>query len=146
MAKKANREDELRELLASQVADMEQGPVVMPKELPSGVDGAVRMFYADIEGQSAPDVRTAARRDPVVDRSPSELALGVLVSLTEPQQCVLRIRFGINAGSSDGVPASEESRTRERIRQIEAMALRKLRHPSRVFRPRSTTVDSTETE
>ena len=57
----------------------------------------------------------------------------VLNTLTEREQKVLRLRFGID----DGQPKTLEdvgkrfNVTRERIRQIEAKALRKLRHPSR---------------
>ncbi|MBQ2402205.1 MAG: sigma-70 family RNA polymerase sigma factor, partial [Lachnospiraceae bacterium] len=57
----------------------------------------------------------------------------VLETLTEREQKVLRLRFGLD----DGRPRTLEevgrdfNVTRERIRQIEAKALRKLRHPSR---------------
>ncbi len=57
----------------------------------------------------------------------------VLLTLTEREQKVLRLRFGLD----DGRPRTLEevgrqfNVTRERIRQIEAKALRKLRHPSR---------------
>ena len=57
----------------------------------------------------------------------------VLGTLTEREQKVLRLRFGLD----DGRPRTLEEVgkqfhvTRERIRQIEAKALRKLRHPSR---------------
>ena len=57
----------------------------------------------------------------------------VLDTLTEREQKVLRLRFGLD----DGRPRTLEevgrefNVTRERIRQIEAKALRKLRHPSR---------------
>ena len=57
----------------------------------------------------------------------------VLTTLTEREQKVLRLRFGLD----DGRPRTLEEVgrefkvTRERIRQIEAKALRKLRHPSR---------------
>lgn len=57
----------------------------------------------------------------------------VLLSLTEREEKVLRLRFGIG----DGYPRTLEevgrifNVTRERVRQIEAKALRKLRHPTR---------------
>ncbi len=62
-----------------------------------------------------------------------EQIVEVLTTLTEREQKVLRLRFGLD----DGLPRTLEevgkefNVTRERIRQIEAKALRKLRHPSR---------------
>ena len=51
----------------------------------------------------------------------------VLDTLTDREENVLRLRFGLD----DGKMRTLEDVTRERIRQIEAKALRKLRHPSR---------------
>ena len=62
-----------------------------------------------------------------------EQLLGVLDTLTPREEKVIRLRYGID----DGKPRTLEevgrefNVTRERIRQIEAKALRKLRHPSR---------------
>lgn len=64
---------------------------------------------------------------------------GTLVTLTERERRILQLRFGIN----DGCPRTLEEVgnifkvTRERVRQIEAKALRKLRHPTRSRRLRS---------
>ena len=57
----------------------------------------------------------------------------VLSTLTEREQKVLRLRFGMNDGRARTLEevGKEFDVTRERIRQIEAKALRKLRHPSR---------------
>jgi len=57
----------------------------------------------------------------------------VLSSLTEREEKVLRMRFGIGIKSDHTLEevGQEFGVTRERIRQIEAKALRKLRHPSR---------------
>ena len=57
----------------------------------------------------------------------------VLGTLTEREQKVLRLRFGMNDGRARTLEevGKEFNVTRERIRQIEAKALRKLRHPSR---------------
>ena len=57
----------------------------------------------------------------------------VLDSLTPREEKVLRLRFGLEDGRSRTLEevGKEFNVTRERIRQIEAKALRKLRHPSR---------------
>ena len=57
----------------------------------------------------------------------------VLSTLTDREQKVLRLRFGLEDGRSRTLEevGKEFNVTRERIRQIEAKALRKLRHPSR---------------
>lgn len=62
-----------------------------------------------------------------------EQLLEVLGSLTEREQKVLRLRFGLDDGRARTLEevGREFQVTRERIRQIEAKALRKLRHPSR---------------
>ncbi len=62
-----------------------------------------------------------------------EQLVEVLDTLTEREQKVLRLRFGLDDGRARTLEevGKEFSVTRERIRQIEAKALRKLRHPSR---------------
>ena len=57
----------------------------------------------------------------------------VLTSLTPREEKVLRLRYGIDDGRPRTLEevGKEFNVTRERIRQIEAKALRKLRHPSR---------------
>ena len=57
----------------------------------------------------------------------------VLLTLTEREEQVLRLRFGLDDGSCKTLEEVGQmfGVTRERIRQIEAKALRKLRHPSR---------------
>ena len=62
-----------------------------------------------------------------------ELLDEVLDTLTEREQKVLRLRFGMDDGRARTLEevGKEFDVTRERIRQIEAKALRKLRHPSR---------------
>ena len=57
----------------------------------------------------------------------------VLATLTPREAKVLRLRFGLEDGKSRTLEevGSEFKVTRDRIRQIEAKALRKLRHPSR---------------
>ena len=62
-----------------------------------------------------------------------EQLVEVLGTLTEREQKVLRLRFGLDDGRATTLEevGKEFNVTRERIRQIEAKALRKLRHPSR---------------
>lgn len=62
-----------------------------------------------------------------------EQLVEVLETLTDREQKVLRLRFGLDDGRARTLEevGKEFNVTRERIRQIEAKALRKLRHPSR---------------
>ena len=62
-----------------------------------------------------------------------EQLMEVLNTLTDREQKVLRLRFGLDDGRARTLEevGKEFNVTRERIRQIEAKALRKLRHPSR---------------
>mgnify|MGYP002512830601 CR=1 FL=1 len=60
----------------------------------------------------------------------------VLLTLQEREQEVLELRFGLVDGTSHTLEevGKEFGVTRERIRQIEAKAIRKLRHPTRAKR------------
>jgi len=84
-------------------------------------------------GDLLEDRDTPALADQVSDRMLKEQLAKVLSSLDGREQRVIRLRFGLD----DGHPRTLEEvgrefgLTRERIRQIEARALRKLRHPSR---------------
>jgi len=71
--------------------------------------------------------------DAAVQSSLRETTTRVLAALTPREEHVLRMRFGIavNADHTLEEVGRKFSVTRERIRQIEAKALRKLRHPSR---------------
>jgi RNA polymerase primary sigma factor len=68
-----------------------------------------------------------------------EMTTRVLASLTAREERVLRMRFGIgtNADHTLEEVGQQFSVTRERIRQIEAKALRKLKHPRRSSKLRS---------
>ena len=84
-------------------------------------------------GDFTEDEKTATPSDSVASTMLKEQLLGVLDTLTPREEKVIRLRYGID----DGKPRTLEevgrefNVTRERIRQIEAKALRKLRHPSR---------------
>jgi RNA polymerase primary sigma factor len=63
----------------------------------------------------------------------------VLKSLTPREEKIIKMRFGLQDGSEHTLEEVGQhfAVTRERIRQIEAKALRKLRHPSRSHRLRT---------
>ena len=68
-----------------------------------------------------------------------ETATRILATLTPREERVLRMRFGIGMNTDHTLEevGQQFSVTRERIRQIEAKALRKLKHPSRSRKLRS---------
>ena len=72
----------------------------------------------------------------VININLKDQTAAVLQSLTDREEQVIRMRFGIGDGSEHTLEEVGQrfSVTRERIRQIEAKALRKLRHPSRTRR------------
>ena len=85
------------------------------------------------------DKRVATPSDAVSNLNLSEQTRKVLSTLTPREEKVLRLRFGIGENSDHTLEdvGQKFTVTRERIRQIEAKALRKLRHPSRSKRLRS---------
>ncbi len=84
-------------------------------------------------GDFIEDEKTTTPIDSVTFAMLKEQLLGVLDTLTPREEKVLRLRYGIDDGKSRTLEevGKEFNVTRERIRQIEAKALRKLRHPSR---------------
>jgi len=84
-------------------------------------------------GDFIPDDDILAPADAAAFTLLKEQLIEVLKTLTEREQKVLRLRFGLDDGRARTLEeVGREFRvTRERIRQIEAKALRKLRHPSR---------------
>ena len=84
-------------------------------------------------GDFLEDENAAAPSDSVAFTMLKEQLLGVLDTLTPREEKVLRLRYGIDDGRPRTLEevGKEFNVTRERIRQIEAKALRKLRHPSR---------------
>ena len=84
-------------------------------------------------GDFLPDEDIPAPQDAAASTILKEQLVEVLGTLTEREQKVLRLRFGLDDGRARTLEevGREFNVTRERIRQIEAKALRKLRHPSR---------------
>ena len=109
----------------SEIMKMSQEPVSL--ETPIGEDE-----YSHL-GDFIQDDNVLVPQDAAAFTLLHEQLMEVLLTLTEREQKVLRLRFGLD----DGRPRTLEevgkqfNVTRERIRQIEAKALRKLRHPSR---------------
>jgi len=84
-------------------------------------------------GDFIEDKNAALPTDNAVNHSLEDTAQKVLATLTPREERVLRMRFGIGEHSDHTLEevGQDFDVTRERIRQIEAKALRKLRHPSR---------------
>ena len=84
-------------------------------------------------GDFIPDLASVAPADAANHQLLKEQVEGVLDSLTPRERRVLQLRFGLEDGRSRTLEevGRDFNVTRERIRQIEAKALRKLRHPSR---------------
>jgi RNA polymerase primary sigma factor len=84
-------------------------------------------------GDFIPDVNAIQPIDAAIQSNLRETTTRVLASLTPREERVLRMRFGIGMNTDHTLEevGQQFSVTRERIRQIEAKALRKLKHPSR---------------
>ena len=112
--------DKVREIMK-----VAQTPVSLETPIGEEEDSKLGDFLED-EGGEAPSEAASFQllRESVED---------VLESLTERERKVLRLRFGLDDGRGRTLEevGKEFNVTRERIRQIEAKALRKLRHPSR---------------
>jgi RNA polymerase primary sigma factor len=90
-------------------------------------------------GDFIEDKATLSPAENIVNASLTEATRKVLATLTPREERVLRLRFGIGQHQDHTLEevGQDFEVTRERIRQIEAKALRKLRHPSRSKRLRS---------
>jgi len=112
--------DKVREILK-----IAQEPVSLETPLGEEEDSHLGDFIPDDEVQAPSDVATFTLL--------KEQLSSVLHTLTDREQKVLRLRFGLDDGRARTLEevGKEFDVTRERIRQIEAKALRKLRHPSR---------------
>ena len=84
-------------------------------------------------GDFIEDSKVESPVEAVVSNNLKEQTTGVLSSLTAREEKVLRLRFGVGEDSEHTLEevGQKFAVTRERIRQIESKALRKLRHPSR---------------
>jgi len=94
---------------------------------PVGKDGESAL------GDLLEDKSSASPSEAVIDLNLKERVASMLKTLTAREEAIIRMRFGLGDGSE--CTLEEVGRTfdvtRERIRQIEAIVLRKLRHPSR---------------
>jgi RNA polymerase primary sigma factor len=113
-------EDKIRKILK-----IAKEPISM--ETPIGDDDDSHL------GDFIEDTSTVAPVDAAQYNSLSDVTKDVLDSLTPREAKVLRMRFGIEMSTDHTLEevGKQFDVTRERIRQIEAKALRKLRHPSR---------------
>ncbi|MFQ5696575.1 MAG: sigma-70 family RNA polymerase sigma factor, partial [Terriglobia bacterium] len=90
-------------------------------------------------GDFIEDKAVISPSDAVINLNLKEQTEAVLKSLTPREEKVIKMRFGLDDGSEHTLEEVGQSFavTRERIRQIEAKALRKLRHPSRARKLRN---------
>ena len=119
-------EDKIRKILK-----IAKEPISM--ETPIGDDDDSHL------GDFIEDLITLAPADSALHGSMRDVVKEVLDSLTPREAKVLRMRFGVEMSSDQTLEevGKQFDVTRERIRQIEAKALRKLRHPSRADKLRS---------
>jgi RNA polymerase primary sigma factor len=119
-------EDKIRKILK-----ISKEPISM--ETPIGDDDDSHL------GDFIEDQATLAPNDAAMYASLREVTKDVLDSLTPREAKVLRMRFGVEMNTDHTLEevGKQFDVTRERIRQIEAKALRKLRHPSRSERLKS---------
>ena len=119
-------EDKIRKILK-----IAKEPISMETPIGDDEDSHLGDFIEDLNTMSPIDAAT--------NFGLSEAVQKVLGSLTPREAKVLRMRFGINMNTDHTLEevGKQFDVTRERIRQIEAKALRKLRHPSRAEQLRS---------
>jgi len=121
LAKKMNlSEEKVREVMK-----ISQEPVSL--ETPIGEEDDSHL------GDFVPDERTMSPEEYTTSELLKEELDNVLLTLTEREEKVLKLRFGLEDGQCRTLEEVGQifGVTRERIRQIEAKALRKMRHPSR---------------
>ena len=108
-----------------EVIKISQDPVAL--ETPIGEEDDSHL------GDFLPDISSMSPEEYATNEILKEEIKSVLMTLQEREQEVLELRFGLIDGTSHTLEevGKKFNVTRERIRQIEAKALRKLRHPSR---------------
>ncbi|MBF0282504.1 MAG: RNA polymerase sigma factor RpoD [Zetaproteobacteria bacterium] len=108
-----------------QIMEVAKEPVSLDTPIGDDEDSHLGNFIEDERAENPLDVAVA--------QALSEATLEVLTDLTSREEKVLRMRFGIGMNTDHTLEevGKQFGVTRERIRQIEAKALRKLRHPSR---------------
>jgi RNA polymerase primary sigma factor len=108
-----------------EIQKIELQPVSLETPIGDEEDSTLGEFIADVEALAPADYASQELLREQVD--------SVLDSLSQREREVLRLRFGLVDGRNRTLEevGKEFNVTRERIRQIEAKALRKLRHPSR---------------
>ncbi|MFZ7130746.1 MAG: RNA polymerase sigma factor RpoD [Eubacteriales bacterium] len=113
-------EDKVREILK-----IAQDPVSLETPIGEEEDSHLGDFIPDDDAPAPAEAASYALL--------KEQLMEVLCTLTDREEKVLRLRFGLDDGRARTLEevGKEFNVTRERIRQIEAKALRKLRHPSR---------------
>jgi RNA polymerase primary sigma factor len=101
--------------------------------LPISLDSPINEEQDSPLGNSIEDRNALPLIDAALKQLLKEQIKEVLYTLTPREQRILQLRFGLEDGRSRTLEevGKEFNVTRERIRQIEAKALRKLRHPSR---------------
>ncbi len=119
------KEMEISEEKVREIQKIAQEPVSLETPIGEEEDSHLGDF---IEDENVPEPVEAAAFSML-----KEQLVEVLSTLTEREQKVLRLRFGLDDGRARTLEevGKEFDVTRERIRQIEAKALRKLRHPTR---------------
>ena len=120
------------------ISKIAKEPISMETPIGEDEDSNLGDFIEDINMQSPIDFATRAALQ--------ERISAVLNSLSPREAKVLRMRFGIDMNTDHTLEevGKQFDVTRERIRQIEAKALRKLRHPSRAEKLRSFIQDEKE--
>ena len=110
---------------AREILKISQEPISLESPVGDEADSSLGDFIPDADALSPSDFTSN-------EMLKKELA-EVLETLTDREERVLRLRFGLEDGHTRTLEevGKEFGVTRERIRQIEAKALRKLRHPSR---------------
>ena len=127
----------IRQAITRAIADQAR-TIRIPVHMVETINKLIRVSRQLLQelGREPTPEEIAEEMDMPVDRVREILKISqveVLGTLTEREQKVLRLRFGLDDGRARTLEevGKEFNVTRERIRQIEAKALRKLRHPSR---------------